>query len=82
MNADLEAALARVEALLAGPDLPLDPAQLAAVADDPGLAELRRQVDDGDVSWAELWARPKAHPGGAALVRAVLRRQAERAALG
>jgi len=72
VSAALEVALARLGDLLAAlpPDPP--PPDLAAVASP----RLRAAVERGELSWAEVWARPECFDGGVALVRAALRREA------
>ena len=72
MSAALEAALARLGDFLASLPPEPPPLELSCCA----RPELRERVERGEVTWAEVWARPEAVDGGVALVRAALRRQA------
>lgn len=72
MSAALEAALARLGDFLATLPPEPPPPELSCCA----RPELRERVERGELTWAEVWARPEDVDGGVALVRAALRRQA------
>jgi len=73
VSAALDAALARLGDFLASLPPEPPPPELSCCA----RPELRERVARGELTWADVWARPEAVDGGVALVRAALRRQAD-----